>query len=593
MLSVGTVVAGYRIERVLGAGGMGAVYAVANPELPRRDALKVLGAELSHNDEFRTRFIREADVASRLDHPNIVSIYRRGQTDDGLLWIAMQFIDGTDADGALRSGTMTPARAIYIVGEVAKALDYAHAHQVVHRDVKPANFLLSGPVGTDERVLLGDFGIARAYDDAGLTATGSLVATIAYAAPEVLAGGPVDGRADLYSLGCTLFRLFTGKTPYSTAGGMPAVITAHLQAPPPRVTDHVPGLPPALDAVIAKAMAKDPAHRFASARELADAAAASLHDRSTTTRIAPWQPIPAAEVTSYPNAPGMNPPWWHEGGRHMQPGFAAAQTRHGPPPFHPSPSGAPRGRRRVRVIAAAVAASVVLAAAVFGAITLTRHHTDERTKAAAPEPVSTTRTPPPPPPAPLPVKVLNGLLPSPAEVAQIMGASELAVWKSIDSLIDETPVIDNKSCIGAFSPGENAVYGTTGWTAARLQAVHEPGPVPISFEVVQAAIEFPTAGEAQKVLSDQTTQWSACAGKHFTLTYPGIAPAPWTFGSLAKTDNTIAMLQRFNGPAMGTGVCQRALEVRNNVVADVWACRASILNQGVDLANAIIAKLPR
>jgi eukaryotic-like serine/threonine-protein kinase len=235
---------------------------------------------------------------------------------------------------------------------------------------------------------------------------------------------------------------------------------------------------------------------------------------------------------------------------------------------------------------------VVLAAAVFGAITLTRHHTDEHTKAAAPEPVSTTPTPPPPPPAPLPVKVLNGLLPPPEEVAQIMGASQLAVWKSIDTLIDETPVIDNKSCIGAFSPGENSVYGDTGWTAARLQAVHEPGPVPISFEVVQAVVEFPTAEEAQKVLSDQTTQWSACAGKHFTLTYPGIAPAPWTFGSLTKTDNTIAMIQRFNGPAMGTGVCQRALEVRNNVVADVWVCRVSILNQGVDLANAIIAKLP-
>lgn len=593
MLAAGTVVAGYRIERALGAGGMGAVYVVANPELPRYDALKVLSAELSGNDEFRTRFIREADVASRLDHPNIVSIYRRGQTGDGLLWIAMQFVNGSDADAALRSGSMTPARAVHVVGEVAKALDYAHQHHVVHRDVKPANFLLSGPAGADERVLLGDFGIARAYDDAGLTATGSLVATIAYAAPEVLAGGPVDGRADLYSLGCTLFRLFTGKTPYSTASGMPAVMMAHLQAPPPRVTDHVPGLPTALDAVIAKAMAKDPAHRFASARELADAATASLHDRSQRARTTPWQPIPAAEVTSYPSTPGMDPPWWQHGVPHTQPGFAVAPTQHGPSGFGPSfPPVTPR-RRRGRLLLAAVAVALVLAGAVFGAITLTRTPAEEHTKAAAPAPVSTTTTPPLRPPAPLPVKVLDGLLPPPEEIAQIMGASQLAVWKSLDSLIDETPVIDKKNCIGAFSPAESAVYGTTSWTAARLQAVHEPGPVPISFEVVQAAIEFPTAEAARKLLADQAIQWSACAGTGYTATWPGASPAPWKFGALAKTSTGISLPQHFDGPGLlGTGACQRALEIRNNVVADVWACRVSIDNQGVDLAHAIIARLP-
>ncbi|MGB6206851.1 serine/threonine-protein kinase, partial [Mycobacterium sp.] len=205
MLTVGSVVAGYRIERLLGTGGMGAVYLAANPTLPRRDALKVLSAELSLDPDFRARFIREADVAASLDHPQIVSVYSRGHTDDGQLWIAMQFVDGTDADAALRAGAMTPQRAVHIIAEVAKALDFAHAHQVVHRDIKPANFLLSGTPGPGERVLLGDFGIARALDDVGLTATGSVVATVAYAAPEVLSGLRFDGRADIYSLGCTLF----------------------------------------------------------------------------------------------------------------------------------------------------------------------------------------------------------------------------------------------------------------------------------------------------------------------------------------------------------------------------------------------------
>ncbi len=221
MLSPGTVVAGYRIERLLGSGGMGEVYQAAHPNLPRFDALKVLNAQLSQDPDFRVRFLREADVAARLDHPNIVSIYNRGQTEQGQLWIAMQFVDGTDADRALESGAMTPARAVHIVGEVAKALDHAHGQGVVHRDVKPANFLLSGPTGPDERVLLGDFGIARALGDAGLTVTGSVVATLSYAAPELLSGQPFDGRADLYSLGCALFRLLTGKAPFCWAQGLP------------------------------------------------------------------------------------------------------------------------------------------------------------------------------------------------------------------------------------------------------------------------------------------------------------------------------------------------------------------------------------
>lgn len=596
VLGVGSVVAGYRVERLLGVGGMGAVYVVANPELPRRDALKVLSAELSHNDEFRARFVREADVASMLDHPNIVSIYRRGQTDDGLLWIAMQFVDGTDADGALRAGTMTAARAVHIVGEVAKALDYAHQHGVVHRDVKPANFLLSGPVGAEERVLLGDFGIARALDDAALTVTGSLVATIAYAAPEVLTGGGFDGRADLYSLGCTLFRMLTGKTPFSTAQGMAAVMMTHLQAPPPRVTDQVAGLPPALDAVIAKAMAKDPAQRFSSARELADAAAAALlHDRTAPVTM-PWQPIPAAAVSSYPDAPGTGPQWWlSAGGPRTQPGPAWAPTQWGTPDFAPSPAPVKPRRRPRTLILASLATVVVLAGAALSAISLGRR-SDEHPRPAAPSAATTTSTTPPAPVAPLPPKVLDDLLLTPEQVAQIMGASQLAVYKSLDTLIDETPVIVQKNCIGAFAPAQAAVYLHTGWNGARTQAIHEPGDVPIAFEILQAMVQFPTAADAQKLLADQTTQWSACSGTGFTLNYPNLPPQDWVFGPLTKTGVSLSMTQLWNGPAHNmplTGACQRALAIRNNVAADVFACRLDITNQAVDIANAILAKIPQ
>ncbi|WP_431240949.1 serine/threonine-protein kinase (plasmid) [Mycolicibacterium aichiense] len=231
MIAPGTVIGGYRIDRVLGTGGMGTVYAAADPHLPRHDALKVLGAHLSADPDFRARFLREAEVAAGLDHPNIVSIYNRGETPQGQLWIAMQLVEGTDAEAALRAGTMSAHRAVHIISEVAKGLDYAHGRGVIHRDVKPANFLLSGEVGPEERVLLADFGIARALDDAAMTAAGSVVATAAFAAPEVVTGEPAQASSDLYALGASLYRLLTGQNPFP-GETMSAQMMAHLRQPP-------------------------------------------------------------------------------------------------------------------------------------------------------------------------------------------------------------------------------------------------------------------------------------------------------------------------------------------------------------------------
>lgn len=321
-LTAGAVVAGYTIESVLGSGGMGTVYKARHPSLPRSDALKVLSSELSQDSQFRARFEREAELAATLDHPNIVTIYNRGETD-GQLWIAMQYVAGSDADNELRDGKMTPARALHIISEVAKALDYAHRRMLLHRDVKPANFLLAPH---DERVFLADFGIARALDEAvNLTATGMVMASVAYAAPESLAGEPVDHRADIYSLGCSLFRLLTGKTPYSKAGGMGGMAAAHLSAPPPRVTDLAPALPPAIDDVIAIAMAKSAADRYQSARALAEAAARALDETTAEVRAAPTPPVPST------GAGGRSGPTW--------PPPAATPTGSpfsGPPPW---PSG--------------------------------------------------------------------------------------------------------------------------------------------------------------------------------------------------------------------------------------------------------------
>ncbi|MFA5707023.1 serine/threonine-protein kinase [Mycolicibacterium sp.] len=353
-MPAGTVIAGYTIERKLGAGGMGTVYLARHPSLPRSDALKVLSAEFSADPQFRARFRREADLAAGLDHPNVVRVYTRGETEDGRLWMAMQYVEGTDAGAVLDAGPMDPARAVHIVAEVAKALDYAHSRKLLHRDIKPANFLLAGPVGPAERVLLADFGIARAADDATrLTATGSMVATVAYASPEAVEGRPLDHRSDLYSLGCALFRMLTDRTPFQGVGPMSAVMMAHVMRPPPRATEVAPWLPPGLDAVIATAMAKDPAARYQSARELAVAAQTALGGGQ------PRQPQPGAPAPAY----GEPAPNWMTDATQTYPSgyYSGPHTRQGPP------GGRPRSRRRGLWL---TAGAVALVAVVVGAMLL-------------------------------------------------------------------------------------------------------------------------------------------------------------------------------------------------------------------------------
>ncbi|GEM30117.1 hypothetical protein NN3_11240 [Nocardia neocaledoniensis NBRC 108232] len=297
----GTVFAGYRIDRRLGRGGMGTVYLAAHPRLPRQVALKLLNRELYSDPEVRGRFEREADVSAHLDHPGIVSVLDRG-VEDGLMWISMQYVDGSDAS-VFRGAPLDPARAIGIVAQTAEALDYAHERGVLHRDVKPANILLAAARSGD-RVLLTDFGIARLRGDARqLTRTGAFLATLAYASPEQLSGAPVDHRSDQYSLGCTLFTLLTGESPFP-ADNPGAVVAAHLSKPVPPVSGAVPSLPRALDAVIARVLAKDPGERFDSCIEFAEAAVAALSStRVGDTAVSTGLPLPVG--------PRQNPvPGW-------------------------------------------------------------------------------------------------------------------------------------------------------------------------------------------------------------------------------------------------------------------------------------------
>ncbi|MFF2396495.1 protein kinase [Nocardia sp. NPDC058114] len=320
MYDEGGVFAGYTIERLLGRGGMGSVYLARHPRLPRRTAMKLLNRELFFDTEIKARFEREADLVAQLEHPNIVTVYDRGVENDQL-WISMRYIDGADASSL--PSPVDPARAVRIVAETAAALDFAHSRGVLHRDVKPANILIESVDGT-ERVYLTDFGIARLHDDnaAKLTQTGTFTATLAFASPEQLSGIALDGRADQYSLACTLFRLLTGTTPFDATNPV-AVIQGHLQQPPPRASTLRSGITPALDAVIARGMAKRPEERFATCAEFAAAALRALaghappqqlHGSAATRTYPPNSPYtpgagyPIAGRTD-PNSSGGQPPW--------------------------------------------------------------------------------------------------------------------------------------------------------------------------------------------------------------------------------------------------------------------------------------------
>jgi YVTN family beta-propeller protein len=264
---VGSEIAGYRIESVLGRGGMGVVYVARHLRLDRTVALKVVSPDLAEDPKFRDRFVRESRLAASLEHPNIVPIYDAGEAE-GTLYLAMRLIQGTDLKSLIaEDGGLDPGRTVRLLEQAAGALDTAHQAGLVHRDVKPGNVLIGAP-GRGEHAYLSDFGLTkRMTSDSGITGTGQFVGTLDYAAPEQFEGKRLDGRADVYSLGCVLYECLTGDIPFRR-DNQAALVYAHLMADPPKVTEAKPDLPQAVDAVVAKGMAKKPEDRYSTAGEL-------------------------------------------------------------------------------------------------------------------------------------------------------------------------------------------------------------------------------------------------------------------------------------------------------------------------------------
>lgn len=307
-LAEGATFAGYSVVRPLGVGGMGEVYLAQHPRLPRLDALKVLPDDVSADPAFRQRFKREADLAAKLWHPHIVGVHDRGE-HEGLLWIAMDFVDGMDASNLLKHrypAGMPVHEVAAIVTALASALDYAHKRGLLHRDVKPANVMLTHlDDDGEQRILLTDFGIARDIDDnSGITGTNMTVGTAAYAAPEQLMGEHLDGRADQYALAATAYHLLTGSTLFPHANSA-VVISRHLNARPPALADTRRELGP-LDPVLAVALAKNPGDRFPRCADFERAFAEHATSWGPAFNAAPTKQANAAD--SYKSPPVASAP---------------------------------------------------------------------------------------------------------------------------------------------------------------------------------------------------------------------------------------------------------------------------------------------
>ncbi|WP_082929962.1 serine/threonine-protein kinase [Mycobacterium sp. 1164966.3] len=361
----------YRLQSLLGEGGMGEVWRAHDTETDRIVAIKVLPANLSEDEDFKRRFRREAHAAARLNDPHVIPIHNYGEID-GRLYLDMRLIKGRDLAAVLADGPLEPPRAVHIVGQIAEALHAAHEEGLLHRDIKPSNILL----GKNDFAYLIDFGIARTIGETRMTQTGSAIGTFQYIAPERLAiGADEDARADIYSLACVLYECLTGNPPFP-GDTMPQLVAAHLHAPPPRpsITQH--NVPAQFDAVIAKGMAKDPDIRYGTTVELADAARDAITTPIQRPTREPTQPSNQQSVGPVAKRARPNTPRDHPAAPRTADARQAGAKQRSPLVAPSSPPSTPRRarwwRRKVSrrgVIALAVPALLCLAAIVFAGVT--------------------------------------------------------------------------------------------------------------------------------------------------------------------------------------------------------------------------------
>ncbi|MBX6385856.1 MAG: protein kinase, partial [Microbispora sp.] len=314
---VGRRLGDYTVEAVVGRGGMATVYRARDRRLGRAVALKVLAPQLAHDDRFRDRFVRESRMVASIDHPNIIPVYEAGERDD-LLFIAMRYVEGSDLRRLVQEeGPLPVGRAYPLFTQIASALDAAHAHGLVHRDVKPANILVT----RSGHVYLTDFGLTKSSSaEAGLTSQGHFMGTPRYVAPEQIRGLPVDGRSDLYAFACVVYEALAGQPPFQRDSEL-ALLYAHVSHDPPPLTPYRPDLPHAVNPVITRALAKSPDERFPTCQAFVSALRDAISGGDPAEPVSPSYPpvqhagsrpqgsFPPAGSSSLP--PGTRPPVSH------------------------------------------------------------------------------------------------------------------------------------------------------------------------------------------------------------------------------------------------------------------------------------------
>jgi serine/threonine-protein kinase len=562
----GTGFGRYRLLELLGRGGMGEVWKAYDTETDRIVAVKVLRADFADNDGYKQRFRREARAAAGLNEPHVVPIHNYGDID-GRLYVDMRLIQGLDLQSMLGTGPLEPPRAVDIVGQVASALNGAHRIGLIHRDVKPSNILIA----EGDFAYLIDFGIARTAADAGLTNTGMTIGTWAYMAPERFTSGTVDARADVYALACVLHEALTGSKPYP-GDTMEQQIAGHLMKPPPRPSELRGGMPTALDSVIAAGMAKEPRERYPSTMDLARAAKEAITAHVTLPRQEP-RPFPAprqqpaygfTQQAPWQQQGPPHPPQWH-------------------PPHPPHPGARPPGRpwwRHPAALVSAIAAVVVIALVVVFATVGSGTDAPRATATSTRSTTTTTTTTRPPPPPP---NIDNLLLDVP-EINTLMGATGMTVNKGGTGLLEDEETISPPECRGIALIISKVEFASTPVVDTRWQNLSEPGPG-AAHSLIQNIVRVETPSAATDYFNGEAKAWQPCenklitdtnkqSGQQFSFTYTGFVERP----------GLITMMTNLAGLTM----CQRALGVRGNYLADVSACGRSVTNQAETAVTRIL-----
>jgi serine/threonine protein kinase len=426
-LELGTTIGGYRLESVAGRGGMGVVYVATQLRLNRPVALKVIAPDLAEDPGFRERFNHESEIAASIDHPNVIPVYEAGE-HDGLLYLSMRYVEGTDLGKLLRAQGRIPAeRAANIVGQVAEALDAAHARGLVHRDVKPGNILIAA----GDHTYLTDFGLTKhAESSSGLTKTGTWVGTVDYVAPEQVRGDAVDARTDVYALACVLFHAVSGQIPFPRPSEI-AKIYAHLSDPPPAVDWTALGAPAAMGEVVLRGMAKDPNERYPSAGDLGRAARGAAMEQPVGE---PERTVAAgaAAPATIPGAPSPGPATATGATQALPPSTPPPPPYahpHYPPPQYPPPAAPPPPRRSRTLLLIAALLLLLLGAGVAVAIATGAFEGDTNT-------VTTQVTTSPPATATTTSPTTTGATVSTAAVREVLSRYEAAYSSEDVSALD-------------------------------------------------------------------------------------------------------------------------------------------------------------